>query len=242
MASENAAAVNLQTGVHLQYIREHGYVVLENVLSSDEVAEYTSLVYEVYHRSGKEVGVERLHSLTYYSHHQRFLDLLEFPPMLALVRQALSSNIYVYHTHLDVNPRNSVLSYHWHQDVDLISRDCEKLGAPLFLKVGYYLTDVPTEQHGATRVQPGTHAGRAFDPDDPGIPLIVPAGSAVIFDHRLWHTSGLNTSATDRLAIFVAYGYRWIRRRDEIPVFSGQLNDLGRTLRILLDELPPETT
>ncbi len=105
MASDNAAAVNLQTGVHLQYIRERGYVVLENVLSADEVA-----------------------------------------------------------------------------------------------------------------------------------------GSAVIFDHRLWHTPGLNTSATDRLAIFVAYGYRWIRRRDEIPVFSYQVSDLGSTLRVLLDELPPETT
>jgi ectoine hydroxylase len=240
MTSESFPAPSKPQSDCLEHLRTQGFAVVEGILSPEEVAEYTDLSYAEYRNSGKRVGLERLHSLTYYQSHSRFLDLLECKPMLDIVRQVLSDNICIYHTHLDVHPPNSVPSYYWHQDVDLISRDCTRLDAPLFLKVGYYLTDVLTEKHGATRVQPATHASRAYDPENAGAPLLLKAGSAVIFDHRLWHTRGLNTAPTDRLAIFVAYAYRWIRRRDEISELPEPGPDLGAALRPLLTALPPE--
>jgi len=42
----------------------------------------------------------------------------------------------------------------------------------------------------------------------------VKAGTAVLFDRRLWHSRGLNTSDVTRKVLFLGYSYRWLRGLD----------------------------
>ena len=42
----------------------------------------------------------------------------------------------------------------------------------------------------------------------------VKAGTAVLFDRRLWHSRGMNTSDTTRKVLFLGYSYRWLRGLD----------------------------
>ena len=47
-------------------------------------------------------------------------------------------------------------------------------------------------------------------------PLLVRAGTVVIFDRRLWHARGDNVSRRTRKVLYYAYTHRWIRPRDQL--------------------------
>jgi ectoine hydroxylase-related dioxygenase (phytanoyl-CoA dioxygenase family) len=65
-------------------------------------------------------------------------------------------------------------------------------------------------------------------------PVLLPAGSAVVFDRRLWHARGDNVSKVTRKALFYAYTYRWIRPRDELRIDPELLEAATPTRRQLL--------
>jgi ectoine hydroxylase-related dioxygenase (phytanoyl-CoA dioxygenase family) len=109
------------------------------------------------------------------------------------------------------------------------------------VKVAYLLTDVRTAEDGALMAIPGSHVRnhlpRPGDPnapfDDPdGVePILAPAGSAVVFDRRLWHARGENRSQKTRKALFVAFTYRWIRPRETVrPIGFPGLSPVRRQL------------
>lgn len=64
-----------------------------------------------------------------------------------------------------------------------------------------------TELNGATRVVPGSHRWGKLPhaTDNPNIrpvPVVGPAGTAAIFEARIWHTTGASIATEDRLGIF----------------------------------------
>lgn len=99
----------------------------------------------------------------------------------------------------------------------------------------WMLTDF-TPDNGATHVVPGTHqCGRqpdaGLDKDANWIPAVGPAGTAIVFEGRLWHSTGANTSAEPRvgaLSYFCA------------PQFRQQENLMLGTSPEVLEELPDE--
>jgi len=64
-------------------------------------------------------------------------------------------------------------------------------------------------------VIPGSHLKNEQPSFDNPVELCVKAGDAVIFDRRLWHAAGINTSQQIRKAIFYQYSYRWMRAHDQ---------------------------
>ena len=46
------------------------------------------------------------------------------------------------------------------------------------------------------------------------IPVRVRAGSATFFERRTWHAASPNWSNLTRKVVFMGYGYRWIRSKD----------------------------
>jgi len=80
---------------------------------------------------------------------------------------------------------------------------------PQGLNVAWCLDDF-TEANGATRFTPGSHKlNRAPRPDDAQaetVPMEAPAGSAVVFESRVWHKTGNNrTDAEQRAGVFAWY-------------------------------------
>jgi ectoine hydroxylase-related dioxygenase (phytanoyl-CoA dioxygenase family) len=74
-----------------------------------------------------------------------------------------------------------------------------------------------TDDVGATRYVPGSKL--AVESPDPGVdyesvPIEGPAGSMLVMDGRVWHTSGINrTPDRYRAAIFGYYVLPWIRQQ-----------------------------
>jgi ectoine hydroxylase-related dioxygenase (phytanoyl-CoA dioxygenase family) len=71
---------------------------------------------------------------------------------------------------------------------------------------------------------PGSHLHNEFPGTDRkqmpegAVPVCVPAGSAVFFDRRLWHSGSANYWTEPRRVLFYGYSYRWLRPRDDMTV------------------------
>ena len=116
-------------------------------------------------------------------------------------------------------------SLRWHQDSGQLNADLETSPRPrISLKVGYFLTDTSETGRGNLYVLPGSHLHDAFPGDDPralpegAVAVQVPAGTAVIFDRRIWHSGSDNHWCEPRRVLFYGYSYRWLRPRDDMDV------------------------
>lgn len=89
-----------------------------------------------------------------------------------------------------------------------------------------------TAENGATMVAPGSHR-------DAGIkdlvPVVMAAGSVMIYSGRLRHGAGANGSDTTRLGFIVEHVVRWLRPADCHPLAVGP--EIAATLEPQLQEL-----
>jgi len=86
----------------------------------------------------------------------------------------------------------------------------QSLITPPAVVLALYMVTEFTEQNGATRLIPRSHL--SGQQPDPAVPHPVetiaaqgPAGTAIVFDGRLWHAAGRNDSQSSRYGITCAY-------------------------------------
>jgi len=113
----------------------------------------------------------------------------------------------------------------WHRDGGRLNFE---LGPPphprISLKVAYFLTDTTNPAAGSMHVVPASHRDPYLEVRNVGeqpygaTPVCVRAGTAVIFDRRIWHSAAPNTAAHTRKVLFYGYSYRWLRPRDDMTV------------------------
>jgi ectoine hydroxylase len=213
-----------------------GFVVVPEALSRSELRRLEAAVDRVWEEEAGSGGP--LHRLAFAGLDDAFLELVDHHACLPLVSDVLGWNIYVYHCHLDVHPPESYAEprWRWHQDGGRQNVELESPRPRLSVKVAYFLTDVPSAEHGALCIVPGSHCrdslSRGCEPPD-AVPVLVEAGTAVIFDRRLWHARGDNLSDRTRKVLFYGYTHRWIRPRDELaidPDRAARLTPLRRQL------------
>jgi ectoine hydroxylase-related dioxygenase (phytanoyl-CoA dioxygenase family) len=211
---------------------ETGYLILEDVLSQEQVKSLTAVVDQIYEKKLKE-GHDPATALFYPNFipdHELFLNLVDYEKILPKVWGILGWNIYLYHAHLIVTPPSGKpkdnRTFGWHQDSGRVNLEMESHPRPrLSLKVAYFLTDLTEPDRGNFWIVPGSHLQDTLPlpPDRQGqpegaIPVCVKPGTAVLFDRRLWHTASPNWSDLTRKVLFYGYGYRWIRTKDDMTV------------------------
>ena len=160
------------------------------------------------------------------------LELIDWHRTFPKVWGILGWNIHSYYTQMLVTPpedeehKRTKRRRGWHQDSDRINADIEPGPQPrISIKVGYFLTDLTRGGYGNFSVLPGSQLRREIelpadgvsDPEE-AIEIKGPAGTAVIFDRRLFHARGWNLSEVTRKVLFIGYSHRWIHPRDERTV------------------------
>ena len=151
-----------------------------------------------------------------------FLELLDNPKTFPLLWDILGWNIQLYISHLIVYPpekkKREIHPGGWHQDGGRPVPEMERPHPRLSLKISYWLSDVDTPEHGAMEIVPRSHKldtkPEGCDADKGVMPVCIKAGTAVLFDRRMWHRRGINTSAVTRRVLFFGYSYRWLRGLD----------------------------
>ncbi len=93
---------------------------------------------------------------------------------------------------------------------------------PMVVNCMHMLTDF-TEANGATRVVPTSHLSgvqpsQALPHPVPTVPAEGPAGTAVVFEGRMWHAAGRNLTATPRLGVTGYYAAPMCRQLTNFTV------------------------
>jgi ectoine hydroxylase len=197
----------------LDRFERDGYVIIPAALPTAEVRRLRALTERV--RRSESAGSDgAVHALGFIGREPGFANLVDHPRVLDLVCAALGWNVHVYHCHLDVHPpvrADGAPPWRWHQDGGRQNLEIESNPRPrLSVKVAWFLSDVSRAGHGNLQVIPGSHRrNRLPRPDDParGVPppdgaieVMAAAGTAVVFDRRLWHARSDNHSRTTRRA------------------------------------------
>lgn len=202
---------------------EQGFSVIENAIPRGDAAAVKRVLWDTardLQRSGVSTHTAlidpndanvRVYDLV--NHDRVFLDLLTERGVLDTVQEALDGDFLVSNFTANI-ALPGALPMKLHSDMALVIPG--PWHARWALNVIWCLDDIDAA-NGATRYLPGSHrfADRVAVPADADAltrPFEAAAGSAIVMDGRLWHTSGSNvTQDRERALLFAYYSRSFIR-------------------------------
>lgn len=188
-----------------------GYLIWENLLSADECQQIKETVAPWLAHTGRN-AFEGRHTQRVYSllSRTRVCDrLVDHPRVLAVLDRLLMDNYLLSALQaINIQPGETAQLAHHDDGFYPIPRPRDPLAAATIWAIDDFTAD-----NGATVLYPGSHrwGRRRPEPDDPAMPVVMPAGSCVFFVGTLWHGGGANTTDTDRLAVTAQYCQPWLR-------------------------------
>ena len=216
-----------------QVFERDGFLSIPGALPTDMTNELNTAIDGIIAKRAEGGATNELKILDILAEDDIFLELIDWSRTFPKVWKILKWNIHVCHTELQVtssepeesNEVNRRLD--WSQEGGRLNRELLEANPPprISVTVGYFLTDLAETGRGNPYVLPGSHLKRSiqasFDGDsnlDEAIGLCIPAGTAVIFDRRLWRTHGQNHSDITQRAIFIGYSHRWFHPTVDMSV------------------------
>ena len=238
------------TPVELATFRERGYLHIRAALDEAALERLHGTVDRLDRSDRERLGLgpgDMVSRFCVIRHDPEFLRLVDWSRTFPKVWDILGWNIQLYISHLVVYPPESWGGTQcrepvWHQDSGRPVLELERPAPRLSVKVAYWLTDTRGPDRGAMEVIPGSHrldappAGCDAPDWDGLLRLEAEPGDATIFDRRLWHRHGTNTSEVVRKALFYGYSYRWLRPLDYCAMPRELLERCDPVLRQLLGD------
>jgi ectoine hydroxylase-related dioxygenase (phytanoyl-CoA dioxygenase family) len=217
MTAPDTSTTRVTPEMVAQYQQE-GYFVLERAVGEDDLAllrDGAAFSVERLDRQMDEAGVDRVglnaRHRRYFDHmvYQQRPELRRFlfgDTMAEICRAVLGSEAYLFWEQYVIKAGDPDTTFAWHQDSGYVHEDHDP-----YLTCWIALDDV-NEANGSVYLLPYSRSGiRSYVKHvpsdtgdqvcyfgaDPGMPVIVPAGSIVCFSSTVIHRSGANL--TDRL-------------------------------------------
>jgi len=146
-----------------------------------------------------------------------FVDLLDHPLVDAFMPEFLGDYYLLANHHANIAGPGGRPMY--------IHNDQINIQPPVDFPVGmnlFWLLDDVHEANGGTRILPGSHVP-GIEPDnvfsiEGTIAAKAPAGSALIFESRLWHGTGPNRTQGKRHAIITYFVRSWVRTYENATI------------------------
>ena len=154
------------------------------------------------------------------------------PVVLDAVEQTIGPDTQFSLTYAtQVHPGQDAQMLHYEQGIYPLPRDRDVMVTAI------WALDDFTADNGATLVIPGSHKQAQGKPGrSKAVPVVMPAGSVLLFPGRLWHGAGANTSTRPRLAVVIDYIQPWLRPCEAHPLSADpdQVRALPQRLQELL--------
>lgn len=214
-------------------VTKHGYGILKDALSPEQVRLMRSVLSREIEKEEKAGNVKESYTdrdatnrrlAILMDRHECFRDLVEDPMAMEMAQFILGPSYlnepFLLHA-LSANvtrPGSRDMGIHGDTDYILPHYD-----APLFARVIWFLDDFD-EEVGATRVVPGSHRLGHLPIKDvsvryESVAAEGPAGSALIYDGRLYHGTGANRSKDrERAGVIAGYIHPWMRPMGFFPL------------------------
>jgi ectoine hydroxylase-related dioxygenase (phytanoyl-CoA dioxygenase family) len=207
-------------------IAEHGLCIVPDVLTGDTLQRVRAALYRAAEEDRargweQKFGLDYAHDDTnqrvwnVLSRDPVFEDLAFHPTAVAYVKAVLGWPALLGNISANITgPGGGEMVLH----ADQIFVPEPWALEPQGLNVAWCLDDF-TEENGATRFVPGSHrlnrAPRAEDAASETVSMVAPAGSAVVFESRVWHKTGHNRTAGEQRAGVFAWYTKPIYRTQE---------------------------
>jgi len=220
MNTQTPAVSAAQTREILDELDRVGFVNIPAVLSADEVAQYREIVDELApSHFDEQQGFVHALGATYL--HPALMDLGVDTRLLPVLAGALTPNIHIYHSHIDVHPpeEDKPNAWRWHEDGGRQTADLD-YRARLSVKLAWWLSDCDAPGYGNMEAIPGSNHWTDPLPRTPGqdpegaVPVLAKAGDVTLFERRVWHGRTTNLSERTRAVVFYGYSPRWVTQRE----------------------------
>lgn len=244
---------------NLALLKKNGYVVLRQVLSKGDCANYTNLLNDLHQRlaskyahpaSTSSIAGKPKEKVVYNLHNKGigWYDLFDHPEVISLVAPLLQEGSYqnsepYYLNNISARtPLKGNLGQQIHIDSNLPG-----VNYALSMNVMWFFED-STAENGATIVVPNTVSKMEYAPDgvvpDEAIKIEAKAGDVLIFHPNLWHGGGPNLDGASRWALVLGYA-RWFIKPSYDYMFNtpeAVFNELSISRKKLLgfDLMPPK--
>jgi ectoine hydroxylase-related dioxygenase (phytanoyl-CoA dioxygenase family) len=239
MTTASIAAGHRVTENHRRQFDQRGYFVLDGVLDEatltmlrEECAYFLGYMDARMEAAGKQTdGLNtrrrRYFVSNYYRRSTRMHRFIFSELMAEVCRATLGDDVYLFHEQWVVKGAEQGMKFAWHQDSGYV-------GVPHkpYLTCWVTLDDV-SEDNGTVYLLPYDRAGTrdavehsrmeggndlvGYFGDDPGDPVIAPAGSIACFSSTVFHRSGANTSPNMRRIYLPQYATEQIVKADGTP-------------------------
>ncbi len=232
------------TPAHQEQYERDGFFILEGVVSAEHLDIMRAEVGAAMARIDAEMDAKGVEKLGINLKHSRyFVSVLKedlsnpvaefvFSPLMADVcRATLGPNAYLFHDQYVVKAAERGESFSWHQDSGYVGYPDHKP----YLTCWVTLDDV-NEQNGTVYILPYDKAGTrdyvphvqsgqnndltGYNGDDPGLPIIAPAGSIACFSSTVFHRSGANQTDHMRRVYLPQYSSEPITKPDGTGIWN----------------------
>ena len=244
------------TDAHQEQFREEGYFILEQALPEphlatlrDECQRFIDEMHAEMDRQGTDsIGLNHRNKRYFVAHpslrspsvkHVYFSDL-----MASICRATIGDTAYAFWEQYVVKAAEQGMKFGWHQDSGF------EVGVQHKPYVSCWCAlDDMSEANGTIYVLPFARAGTrevvehvreaetndliGYHGDDPGIPVIVPAGSIAVFSSVTFHRSGTNTTGRMRRVYLSQYATEVIPNREGTAPFGRDEQFLKDGQRVL---------
>ena len=248
--------------IQIEQFREEGYMILENVIPEahlrmlrDQCQNFIDEMDARMDREGSDViGLNHRGSRYFMAHcfrkEPKLRDFLFSGLMAEVCRATLGETAYMFWDSYVVKAAETGMKFSWHQDSGYIGYPEHKP----YLTCWCALDDM-TEENGTVNVMPFSRIGIrtwvkhikeaasndkvGYFGNDPGIPVIVPAGSIAAFTSLNFHRSGENRTSRMRRTYLAQYSAEPLVTPDGATLF-GNAEPFLRNGKNAVGEPPPD--
>lgn len=235
---------NIVSAEQKEAFERDGFFLLENVVPAEHVELLREQVAKNIERIDAEMDAKGVTRLGINSKNSRyFVKALDSDPaspvraflfsdlMAEVTRATLGPNVYLFHEQYVVKAAERGESFSWHQDSGYVGHPHHKP----YLSCWVTLDDV-NEENGTVYMLPYAKAGTreyiqhqrdsenndlvGYNGDDPGVPIIAPAGSIAVFSSTCFHRSGANQTDKMRRIYLAQYSSEIIKNADGSRVWA----------------------